>query len=100
MFGSKVKTVQGDVKSLVEGAQELFREATAATGAKADELRSKGLKLLDTAVSSVQDVQETAIEKTKEIAATTNECVQENPWKAVAVSAGIGLIAGVCLARK
>jgi ElaB/YqjD/DUF883 family membrane-anchored ribosome-binding protein len=88
------------MKTLVKDAQELFREATSVTGVKADELRDKGLQLLDVAVGKAQEVQHAAIETTKEVAVNADEFVKENPWRAVAISAGVGLLVGVILARK
>jgi ElaB/YqjD/DUF883 family membrane-anchored ribosome-binding protein len=87
------------MKTLVKDAQELFQEAAAATGEKADELRSKGMNLLDAALVKAQNAQAVAIEKSKVVAATTDEYVHENPWRAVAISAGIGLLVGVILGR-
>lgn len=100
MLSSNIKTVQSDMKTLVKDAQDLFREATAATGDKADALRAKGLTMLETAVSKAQEVQTAAIETGKEIAQTTDDFVQENPWKAVAISAGVGVLIGMLIARK
>jgi ElaB/YqjD/DUF883 family membrane-anchored ribosome-binding protein len=45
-------------------------------------------------------VQAAAIEAGKEIAATTDDYVQENPWRAIAISAGIGLLVGLVISRK
>lgn len=87
------------MKTLVKDAQELFHEAAAATGEKADELRSKGMNLLDAALVKAQNAQAVAIEKSKEVAATTDEFVQANPWRAVAISAGVGLLVGIILGR-
>lgn len=88
------------MKTLVQDAQELFREATSATGEKAEELRSKGLVLLDTALAKAHDAQLAAIETGKEIAVKTDDYVQENPWRAVAISGGIGLLLGFLISRK
>ncbi|PFH09607.1 ElaB/YqjD/DUF883 family membrane-anchored ribosome-binding protein [Collimonas sp. PA-H2] len=100
MHRSSLKTTRSDVRSLVKDAQELFREAAATTGEKAEDLRQKGLELLDVAVSKAQDVQAAAIEAGKDIAATTDDYVQENPWRAIAISAGIGLLVGLAISRK
>lgn len=94
-----LKTVRNDMKTLVKDAQELFHEAAAATGEKADELRAKGMNLLDAAIVKAQNAQAVAIEKGKAAAATTDEYVQENPWRAVAISAGVGLLVGIILGR-
>ena len=40
MKASTLKTTRSDMKTLVKDAQELFREATSATGERADELLS------------------------------------------------------------
>lgn len=99
MQPSNIKTVRNDMKTLVREAQELFREATATTGETAEELRNKGLMMLDAALEKAQEVQAVAMEKSKQAAETADEFVHENPWTAVAISAGIGLLAGVLLAR-
>src|SRR5450830_342010 len=96
---SAIKTVRNDMKTLVKDAQELFREAAAATGDKADELRSKGLTMLEAAVEAAQNAQAVAIEKGKEVAARTDDYVHENPWRAVAISAGVGLLVGLVIGR-
>jgi ElaB/YqjD/DUF883 family membrane-anchored ribosome-binding protein len=100
MLTSNVKTVRNDMKTLMRDAQELFREATAATGEKADELRQKGMTMVDTAMSKAQELQTAAIQTGKEMAETADDFVQENPWQAVAISAGVGLLVGLLIARK
>jgi len=99
MTKSAYKTVRNDMKTLVKDAQELFREAASATGDKADELRSKGLTMLEAAVEAAQNAQAAAIEKGKEVAARTDDYVHENPWRAVAISAGVGLLVGLVIGR-
>jgi ElaB/YqjD/DUF883 family membrane-anchored ribosome-binding protein len=100
MLSSNLKTVRTDMKTLVKDAQELFREATNATGEKAEMLRNQGLTLLDTAITKAQDVQAAALETGKEMAETADTYVQENPWKAVGLSAGLGVLIGLLIARK
>ncbi|CAN5292178.1 DUF883 family protein [soil metagenome] len=100
MLESNMKSVNTDMKSLVKDAQELFSAATSLTGEKADELRSKGMRLLDSALEKAQNVQATAIQAGKDAAASTEGYVKTNPWQAIAASAGVGLVLGVLLARK
>jgi ElaB/YqjD/DUF883 family membrane-anchored ribosome-binding protein len=88
------------MKTLVRDAQDLFREATSSTGVKAEELREKGLMLLDAAMEKAQEVQAAALETGKEVAQTADEYVHQNPWKAVAISSAVGLLVGMLLARK
>lgn len=100
MQSSSLEAVRNDMKALVKDAQDLFRQAGAATGERADELRSKGLVLLDVAMAKAQEVQSVAIETGKEIAGSADDFVHEKPWQAVAISAGVGLLVGLLIARK
>jgi ElaB/YqjD/DUF883 family membrane-anchored ribosome-binding protein len=100
MLTSNIKTVRNDMKTLVKDAQELLREASLTTGEKADELRAKGLALLDTAMEKAHEVQAIAIEKGKAAAQSTDEFVHEHPWKAVGIAAGVGLVIGMLISRR
>jgi ElaB/YqjD/DUF883 family membrane-anchored ribosome-binding protein len=100
MLETNLKTVRTDMKTLIKDAQDLFREATSVTGVKAEELRARGLTLLDTAMAKAQDVQAVAMEKGKEVADSADVYVRENPWRAVAISAGVGVLVGMLIARK
>ncbi|GAB3253238.1 ElaB/YgaM/YqjD family protein [Chitinimonas naiadis] len=90
----------GDMKSLVTDAQTLFHGATALAGEKAVEVRDNGMHLLDTAISSLNEVQQGAETRGKAIAVSADSYVKENPWRIIAAAAGIGLVVGVLIARK
>lgn len=92
--------VQGDVKTLVRDAQSLLHAAATLTGEKADDLRKRGMELLDVALAKGSQVQGQAIEKSKELAHTADVYVKDNPWRTVAAAAGVGLLVGVILGRK
>jgi len=89
-----------DVKALVKDAQSLLTAAAALTGNKADELRERGMELLDVALGQAGKYQDQALVKGKELAHTADVYVKDNPWRTVAVAAGVGLLAGVLLSRK
>ena len=97
---SHLKTVRNDMRTLMKDAQDLFREASMATGEKAEELRGKGAVLLEAAGAKAQELQTAAVQTGKEVAETTDQYVHENPWKAVAISAGVGLVLGMLIARR
>ena len=100
MLENNISTVNHDVNSLVKDAQALFSAAAALTGEKADELRTRGMRMLDSALVKGKEVQASAIVTGKEMAATADGYVKENPWRAIAVAAGVGLLVGVILGRK
>lgn len=99
MLETTIKT-RSDLKSLLMDAQDMFRDATSATGSKADELRSRGLSLLDAAIDKAQDAQSVAVVTSKELAQTAGEYVRENPWKAVAIVASAALLASLVVKRR
>ena len=100
MLENNISTVNNDVKTLVKDAQALFTAATALTGEKAEELRGRGMKVLDSALAKAQEAQTSAVEATKQMASSTDAYVKENPWRSIAVAAGVGLLLGVVLGRK
>lgn len=100
MLESNLKTVRSDLKALVHDAQTLFTEATAAGGIKADELRSRGMQLLDTALEQVQELQDATLEKGKVLVDSTDNYVRKNPWQAVGLAAAVGVLIGMLIARK
>lgn len=100
MLESNLKVVNNDVKTLVKDAQALFQAAATLTGEKADEVRHRGMRLLDTALGKAQDAQANALVAGKEMAVSADHYVKENPWRAIAAAAGVGLLAGVILGRK
>jgi len=99
MHEEKLRTVRTDVQVLLQEAQELFNEAAAATGQKAADLRARGEEILDRAFIKAQGIQSYVVQAGKEIAATTDDYVQSNPWRAIAISTGVGLLLGLCVSR-
>jgi ElaB/YqjD/DUF883 family membrane-anchored ribosome-binding protein len=103
MFGAKSNKPIDEMKSLVKEAQQLMHETSKISGEKSDELRHKGMKLLDAGISRAHQM-ETAVRDTgRDIAKSTDGFVHESPWQAVAitgaVSAGIGLLVGLSYAN-
>ena len=100
MLESNFKTVRSDYHALVQDAQALFAEAASASGNKAEELRTRGMSLLDGALEQVHQLQSAPLEKGKEIAGSTDTYVRANPWQAVGITAAVGLLIGMLIARK
>jgi ElaB/YqjD/DUF883 family membrane-anchored ribosome-binding protein len=99
MRDEKLKAVRKDVQVLLQEAQELFTEAAASSGKKAEELRAKGDDILKRAFNQAESIQSYVVQTGKELAATTDDYVQSNPWRAIALSSGLGLLVGLCVSR-
>ena len=100
MLEPTIKTAKTDMRSLLRDAQDMFRQATSTSGSKADELRNRGLNLLDTAIEKAQDAQYAAVNTSKEFAETADDFVRDNPWRSIAISASVGLVIGLLLTRR
>ena len=99
-FNGKLDDTGTDMQTLVKDAQSLLTAAASLTGVKADELRERGMRLLDAALGKSSQYKGQAMVKGKELAQTADVYVKDNPWRTVAVAAGLGLLAGVLLGRK
>jgi ElaB/YqjD/DUF883 family membrane-anchored ribosome-binding protein len=97
---NKLDDANSQVKDLVKDAQALLSAAASLTGGKADELRERGMDLLDVALGKAGKYQDQALDKGKELAKTADVYVKDNPWRTVAAAAGVGLLLGVLLGRK
>jgi ElaB/YqjD/DUF883 family membrane-anchored ribosome-binding protein len=99
-LNGSIKDAGNDMKSLVRDAQALLTAAAALTGDKADEMRGRGMEMLDRALGKASQYQGQALVKGKELAHTADVYVKDNPWRTIAVAAGAGLLLGVILGRK
>lgn len=99
MQKNQIKTVSNDVQALLQQAQDIFAEAATATGKTADELRAKGQSILDQALNTAQDAQSALLDSGRQIVTSTDDYVQSNPWRAVAISTGVGLLVGLAIGR-
>ncbi len=100
MLNSHVRTTNKDISVIIKDAQTLFHDAAALTGEKAIEARQRASRLLDTALATAHDAQVNAIDAGKEMAASADHYVKENPWKTISAAASLGLLLGVILGRK
>jgi len=96
----KLDDATTDMKTLVKDAQSLLTSAASLTGTKADELRARGMRMLDAALGKSSEYKDQAMVKGKELAKNADVYVKDNPWRTVAAAAGVGLLVGILLGRK
>ena len=97
---SGLQNAGADMKLLVKDAQAMLTAAASLTGDKAEELRTRGMELLDRAMGKASQYQGQAVVKSKELAQTADVYVKDNPWRTVAAAASVGLLVGILLGRK
>lgn len=100
MAETQLGTVTDDLKTLSSDAKKMAREARDDAMEKTGELSAKCMELFNSAIATAKEVPAVAAAKTKEVAATTDDYVHQNPWKAVTVSAAVGLLLGVIFSKR
>jgi ElaB/YqjD/DUF883 family membrane-anchored ribosome-binding protein len=93
---SKDKLVS-DLKNLVADAEELLKATASQAGERIAEARKKIEQSLVEGKKALADAEETVLARSKECAAMADEYVHENPWTAVGVAAGVGLVLGLLM---
>lgn len=95
---SKEKLMQ-DLRVVVADAEELLRATAGQAGEKVSAARERIQENLVAAKQRLAAAQDAVIARTKEAAKVTDEYVHENPWKAVGIAAGVGLVIGMLISR-
>src|ERR1035438_4694804 len=95
---SKEKLMQ-DLRVVVSDAEELLRATASQAGEKVSAARERIQDNLAVAKEHLLDAHEQVATKAKQAARVTDEYVHENPWRAVGIAAGVGLIIGMLISR-
>lgn len=96
---SKDKLVQ-DFKIVVADAEELLRATANQAGEKVAAARERIEESLHQAKVKLAEAEDVLIQKGRLAARATDEYVHENPWRAVGIGAGVGLIIGLLIGRR
>jgi len=89
-----------DLKVVIADAEDILRATAGVAGEKMVELRERIAARLHDAKLRLEEAEALVIDKTKACAAAADEYVNENPWQAVGIAAGVGLLLGIIIARR
>lgn len=89
-----------DFKTVVADAEALLRATANQGGDELAAVRSKAEESLRVVKARITEEQVALLVKTKEAAKATDAYVHDNPWKAVGVAAGFGLLIGLLGGRR
>ncbi len=89
-----------DFKIIVADAEELLRATASVAGEKAAVARERIQDSLHRAKVKLAETEDMLLNSTKQAARVTDEYVHENPWRAVGIAAGVGLIIGLLIGRR
>ena len=86
--------------TVVRDAESLLKATAAQTGEKIDEARAHAEESVRAAKARLAGVEDEALERARELAQDADKYVRGNPWGAVGVAAGLGLVLGLLLSRR
>jgi len=89
-----------DLQMVVADAEALMQATASQAGEGAVAARARIQKSLQVVKERLVNAEDAVIERTKEAAKATDEYVHDNPWKAIGITAALGLIAGMLIARR
>jgi len=92
--------VIADFNEVVADAEALLKATADQGDSKLAEVRAKAEKSLKAVKTRMEETQATLLARTKAAAKASDEYVHENPWKAIGVSASIGLMIGLLIGRR
>jgi ElaB/YqjD/DUF883 family membrane-anchored ribosome-binding protein len=89
-----------DLTTVIRDAENLLRATAAQTGDKVQEVRARAEESVRQAKVRLEGVQQEALEHARVLAGEADQYVRGNPWQAVGVAAGIGLVLGLLMSRR
>ncbi|TFY97598.1 DUF883 family protein [Ramlibacter humi] len=89
--------LMADLKVVIADAEELLKMTAGQAGDKAADVRQRIQQRLDSARADLSRVQEQALSQAKEAGRAADQYVHENPWTAVGIGAGVGLLLGLLI---
>jgi len=92
-MNAPTEKLAGDVRVLASDVEELLRATATQSGEKIAEARTR-------ARAAIANARTAAIEHGRHAANATDQYVRQNPWSAVGISAGIGLLIGLLISRR
>jgi ElaB/YqjD/DUF883 family membrane-anchored ribosome-binding protein len=93
-------TLKADLAAVMRDAESLIKASADQGGEKLGEARVKIRESLEAARSRLLDAERAARRHGEDAMIATEDYVRRNPWQAIGIAAGVGLVLGALLARR
>jgi ElaB/YqjD/DUF883 family membrane-anchored ribosome-binding protein len=94
------ETLMADFQALVSDTERLLEHTATLAGEQADELRTQIHDSLLRARETLQLTEQSLRERGEAAVTATEDYVQNNPWQAVGIAAGVGFLIGLLATRR
>jgi len=92
--------LMADFKVVIADAEELLKATAQDAGEKAVAARARIETHLQDAKVKLADLEQAIAVRAKQAADVTDQYVHDNPWKAVGIAGGVGLLLGMLISRR
>ncbi len=92
--------LSGDFRSVVSDIEDLLKATAGQTGEQLTGARSRVNESLSQLKAELENAERVAIAQAKRTAGQVDSYAHQNPWQAVGIAAGVGLLLGVIVARR
>jgi ElaB/YqjD/DUF883 family membrane-anchored ribosome-binding protein len=89
-----------DFKAVVRDAEQLLRFAVRDAGQGYAEAREHLEESLKSAREELANLEDAAVDSARRAGRATDSYVRRHPWQSIGIGAGIGLLAGLLIARR
>lgn len=100
LTAARQERLMADLRRLIHDAEKLAAGNADELGDDLAAARERLSTRVDQAKASLQELQETVVEKGKAAGRAADDFVHENPWKAIGAAAGAGLLLGLLIGRR
>jgi ElaB/YqjD/DUF883 family membrane-anchored ribosome-binding protein len=94
------QTLKDDLATVLRDAEALIKASAEHGGEKTAEARARIRASLDAAKRRLHEAEQSAVRHGEEAVHATENYARRNPWQAMGIAAGVGLVLGVLLARR
>ena len=89
-----------DLKAVMTSAEGLLTATANQSGAAIESARAKATSTIEQARRKVIELEENVVHHAKEAVAEGEHQIKAHPWSAVGISAAVGLLLGLLIARR
>jgi ElaB/YqjD/DUF883 family membrane-anchored ribosome-binding protein len=89
-----------DLHTVIRDAESLLKATAAQTGEKIEAVRARAEESVQQAKARLADVEADALRRAQALADDADQYVRHNPWQAVGIAAGVGLVLGLLISRR
>jgi len=100
MHEATTETILQDLRTLVADAEALLAATAGQAGERVEKARAQAESSLGRARARLATIEAQVGAKVRESARATDAYVRENPWRAVGIAAGAGLLVGLLISSR